>query len=153
MRIFHVFALLVAGVAFAQQPTPLPVAPSTTKPAADAKAPDYSKDPWVIEYQKSTYRFENDGSGTREVVARIRVQSEAAMQALGQLIVGYSAGVENVEIKYVRVHKSDGTVITAPASAVQDLTAPIARENPVYTDYRQKHITVPGLRSEERRVG
>jgi len=149
MRILRVLALFVAGAAFAQQPIPLPAAPSAAKPDADAKAADYSKDPWVIEFQKSAYRFENDGTGTREVTARIRVQSESAMQALGQLVVGYSAGIENVEIKYVRVRKPDGTVITAPESAVQDLTAPIARENPVYTDYRQKHITVPGLRPGE----
>src|SRR4051812_22014780 len=148
MRIFRVFALFVAGVALAQQPTPLPATPSTTKSDAD-KSPDYSKDPWVIESQKTSYRFESDGTGTREVVSRIRVQSDAAVQALGQLVVGYSAGIENVEIKYVRVRKADGSVITAPESAVQDLTAPIARENPVYTDFRQKHITVPGLRPGE----
>ena len=147
MRILRVFALFVAGVAFAQQPVPLPAAPSSAK--SDAKAPDYSKDPWVIESQKTSYHFENDGSGTREVTARIRVQSEAAMQALGQLVVGYSAGVEKVEVKYVRVIKADGSIIVAPESSVQDLTAPIARENPVYTDYRQKHITVPGLRPGE----
>ena len=35
------------------------------------------------------------------------------------------------------------------ADAVQDLSAPIEREAPVYTDYRQKHITVPGLRPGE----
>ena len=103
----------------------------------------------MVEYQKSSYHFENDGTGWREVVSRIRVQSDAAVQALGQLVVGYSAGIENVEIKYVRVRKADGTVIAANDSAVQDLTAPIARENPVYTDYRQKHITVPGLRPGE----
>ncbi len=33
--------------------------------------------------------------------------------------------------------------------AVQDLSAPVEREAPVYTDYRQKHITVPGLRPGE----
>jgi hypothetical protein len=37
-------------------------------------------------------------------------------------------------------------VVKAGDDAVQDLSAPIEREAPVYTDYRQKHITVPGLR-------
>jgi hypothetical protein len=44
------------------------------------------------------------------------------------------------------VYKPDGTVVTAAASDVQDLTAPISREAPIYTDLRQKHVTVPGLR-------
>ena len=32
---------------------------------------------------------------------------------------------------------------------MQDLSAPVEHEAPVYTDYRQKHITVPGLRPGE----
>lgn len=148
MRCIQVFALLVAGIAaVAQQPSPLPIAPSAAKAAA-AK-PDYSKDPYVVEFQKTTYRFENDGTGLREVVARIRVQNEGAVDALGQLVLGYSSGVEQLDIKYVRVRKADGTVVTASDSAVQDLTAPVARENPMYTDFRQKHVTVPGLRPGE----
>ncbi|MGH9521978.1 MAG: DUF3857 domain-containing protein, partial [Terriglobales bacterium] len=150
MRFPHVvLALMVAGVAFAQQLSPLPIAPSASKTAQSDSKPDYSKDPWVVEYQKTTYRFENDGTGSREVVAKIRVQNEGAVDALGQLVMGYSAGVEEVDIKYVRVRKADGTVVTASDSAVQDLTAPVARENPMYTDFRQKHITVPGLRPGE----
>jgi hypothetical protein len=62
---------------------------------------------------------------------------------------GYNSANERVEIPYVRVLKEDGTVIKAGDDAVQDLSAPLEREAPVYTDYRQKHITVPGLRPGE----
>ena len=62
---------------------------------------------------------------------------------------GYNSANERVEIPYVRVLKEDGTVVKAGDDAVQDLSAPIEREAPVYTDYRQKHITVPGLRPGE----
>src|SRR5262249_33738580 len=51
--------------------------------------------------------------------------------------------------QYVRVHKADSSTVTAPADAIQDLSIPLEREAPVYTDYRQKHITVPGLRPSE----
>ena len=47
---------------------------------------------------------------------------------------------------YVCVRKADGTIVNATVSDIQDLTAPVAREAPVYTDLRQKHVTVPGLR-------
>src|SRR5205823_13735803 len=50
---------------------------------------------------------------------------------------------------FVRVLKLDGSTVTAPADSVQDLSIPLEREAPVYTDYRQKHITVPGLRPGE----
>ena len=63
--------------------------------------------------------------------------------------LGYNSANERVEIPYVRVLKEDGSVVKAGDDAVQDLSAPIEREAPVYTDYRQKHITVPGLRPGE----
>ena len=97
----------------------------------------------------SRYRFESDGTGRKETIARIRVQSEAGVQQWGQLLEGYNSANERVEIPYVRVLKEDGSVVKASDSDVQDLTAPVEREAPVYTDYRQKHITVPGLRPGE----
>src|SRR5579862_9207023 len=116
--------------------------------AAD-KMHDYSEESYVVEKMHTTYRFETDGTGRKEVVARIRVQSEAGVQQWGQLQVGYNSANERVEIPYVRVLKKDGTVVKAGDDAVQDLSAPLEREAPVYTDYRQKHITVPGLRPGE----
>ena len=92
----------------------------------------------------SRYRFEADGTGRKEVTARIRVQSEAGVQQWGQIQVGYNSANERVEIPYVRVLKEDGTVVKAGDDAVQDLSAPVEHEAPVYTDYRQKHVTVPG---------
>lgn len=117
--------------------------------AAAAATQDYSKESFVVESMHSTYRFEADGTGRREVVARIRVQSEAGVQQWGQLQFGYNSANERVEIPYVQVVKADGTIVKAGDDAVQDLSAPVEREAPVYTDYRQKHVTVPGLRPGE----
>ena len=125
---------------------------SAGTPAAPPKSEDkrdYSQESFVIEQMHSRYRFEADGTGRKETVARIRVQSEAGVQQWGQLLEGYNSANESVEIPYVRVLKQDGSVVKADADSVQDLSAPIAREAPVYTDYRQKHITVPGLRPGE----
>ena len=170
------FACLLTGVATSQQsnpapaPSPAPANDSSSKtqsPEADktpvggaaakiadlakpgAKAPDYSQESFVIEQMHSHYRFEADGTGRKETKARIRVQSEAGVQQWGQLQEGYNSANERVEIPYVRVLKEDGSVVKAGDDAVQDLSAPIEREAPVYTDYRQKHITVPGLRPGE----
>lgn len=116
------------------------------RPQTSDKSHDYSQESFVVEQMHSTYRFENDGTGRKEVLARIRVQSESGVQTWGQLQFGYNSANERVEIPYVRVMKEDGSVVKAGDDAVQDLTAPVEREAPVYTDYRQKHITVPGLR-------
>jgi len=123
--------------------------PNATPSLPEPPKRDYSQEAFVIEQSHSIYRFESDGSGRRETVARIRVQSEAGVQQWGQLQVGYNSANERLEVAYVRVIKVDGSVVKAGADAVQDLTAPVEREAPVYTDYRQKHITVPGLRPGE----
>ena len=110
---------------------------------------DYSQEAFVVEQYRSIYRFENDGTGRKETVARVRVQSEAGVQQWGQIQVGYNSANERVEMDYVRVIKADGSVVKAGEDAVQDLSAPLEQQAPVYTDYRQKHITVPGLRPGE----
>src|SRR2546423_2841617 len=165
MRPRFVTLVLVCGLAIAataQQPSPATPAqtqsqpPNAEKHAGGPEAPkpesnghDYSRESFVIEKMHSTYRFEADGTGRKETIARIRVQSEAGVQQWGQLQEGYNSASERVEIPYVRVLKQDGSVMKAGEDSVQDLSAPIEREAPVYTDYRQKHITVPGLRPGE----
>ena len=124
--------------------------PADSAPAEEKETKhDYSQEAFVIEQLRSRYRFESDGTARKETVARIRVQSEAGVQQWGQLQFGYNSANERVEIPYVRVLKADGSVVKAGDDAVQDLSAPVEREAPVYTDYRQKHITVPGLRPGE----
>jgi tetratricopeptide (TPR) repeat protein len=127
------------------QKPPLPEPPAKLV----GKPHDYSQEAFVIEHIESRYTFKNDGTGRRETIARIRVQSEAGVQQWGQLQLGYNSANERVEIPYVRVLKEDGTVVKAGDDTVQDLSAPVEHDAPVYTDYRQKHITVPGLRPGE----
>lgn len=148
----HATLVLVLALTAAAQLAPPPSATpgNSSAPSAGGPAtgqaptpPDYSQQPFVLEHYRQSARFENDGTGREEQEARIRVISESGVQALGQLKVGYSALSDKLTIDYVRVRKPDGTVITAQESAVQDLTLPDA---PVYTDYHQKHISVPSLR-------
>src|SRR5215469_16949487 len=110
---------------------------------------DYAQESFVIEQMHSRYRFEADGTGRKETVARIRVQSEAGVQQWGQLLEGYNSANERVEIPYVRVRTADGTIVKADDSAVQDRSPPIVHEAPVVIDHRQQHITEPGLRPGE----
>ncbi len=142
--------LLFACTLLAQVPAPSPIpAPPVKTPLVAPAIVDHSQESYVVEKLKSSFRFENDGTGRREVCARIKVQSEAGVEQWGQLVVGYNSANERVDIPYVRVLKLDGSTVTAPAESVQDLSIPLEKEAPVYTDYRQKHVTVPGLRPGE----
>lgn len=143
------FALIFCGAISAQQQT-------TTSPSEHGGQPppakqkqnssDYSQEPFVVEQYYTAARFENDGTGERTVTARIHVQSEAGVQQLGELVFGYNSANEQMDVRYVRVQKVDGTVVSAGANAVKEMTATVARDAPVYTDFKEKHITVPSLR-------
>ena len=74
------------------------------------------------------------------------MQTEAGVQDFGQLRFGYNSANDRMEIGYVRVTKPDGTIVTAGADSIQDLSGVVQQAAPVYTDYREKHVTVPGLR-------
>ena len=115
-------------------------------PAAANQKPDYSHEAVVIEQLNTAYRFERDGTGQRDLHMRVKVQSDAGVERFGQLVFPYSSANEKLDMDFVRVRKADGTVVNAAATDVQDLSAPVAREAPIYTDLRHKHITVPGLR-------
>src|SRR5262252_149238 len=104
---------------------------SSKVPAVTDKAPDYSQEAMVIEQMRVTYRFEKDGTGMHDIALRVKLQSDAALQRFGQLILPYVSANEKLDIDYVRVKKPDGTVINATAGDVQDLSAPISREAPV----------------------
>jgi len=72
-------------------------------------------------------RYENDGSGVRELRSRIRVQTNAVLTAAGQLVFQYNALDEEMIVKGVQVLKKDGSVVIAGAEAVQDLSAPVTQ--------------------------
>ncbi|HEV2288693.1 MAG TPA: DUF3857 domain-containing protein [Candidatus Acidoferrales bacterium] len=140
--------LLAAVVAYsssvavrAQQPPAQAPSSGSTK----AAPPDYSKEAAVVEQARISFRFENDGSGVEDQYARIRIQGVQAVQNWGQLMFEYNASTDKIHVVFIRVTKPDGHVVTAGSDAVQDLSSPVERIAPVYTDIRQVHVTVPDL--------
>lgn len=116
---------------------------ATTKPAV-AQA-DYSKEAFVDEEDVTKVSFENDGTGTREALVRIRIQSDAGVQHYSVLTFAYQEATEKLDIDYVRVRKPDGTVVVTPADNVQDMPSEITRQAPFYSDLHEKHVAVKGL--------
>ncbi len=106
---------------------------------------EHSKEALVIEKFTRKETFENNGNSDREDTARVRIQSEAGVQAYGVLTFSYASGTGTFEIGYVRVRKPDGTVIETPPESVQDMAAQITRQAPFYSDLHEKHIAVKGL--------
>ena len=140
-------ALLLSASLTAQQQQTSPAAPAnppqSSTPAA-AKS-DFPQEPFVIEKYALTARFENDGTAERSLRSRIKVQSDAGVQQLGDLIFGYNSANEKIDVHFVRVLKPDGTSVAAQPDAIKEMTAPVERDTPEYTDYKELHVTVPNL--------
>src|SRR5688572_22945481 len=68
--------------------------PSTGSARQSAPARDYSTEAAVVEQMYARYKFEQNGTGRRQMDVRVKVQSEAGVQQFGQLIFGYNAANE-----------------------------------------------------------
>src|ERR1700731_262035 len=136
-------AALVGSVAtrsMAQVPNLTPAPPSSSAiPKTNAE------EAAVIERILNRVRFENDGTELSETEAVVRIQSQAGVEAFGQLVFGYSSATEKLTIDYVRVRKPDGRMVATPESTAQDFAPDVLREAPMYSDYRQRHISVAAL--------
>jgi tetratricopeptide (TPR) repeat protein/transglutaminase-like putative cysteine protease len=107
--------------------------------------PDYSKEALIFENSITRIVFENDGTGTRDSSARIRIQSDAGVQRYALLTFAYQNSIESLDIDYVRVVKPDASIVVTPPENTQDITAEITRGAPFYSDLREKHVAVKGL--------
>src|SRR5258708_13245455 len=109
LRRFVLFTLLFSTALLAQTPT----TPSPSAPPLPPKPPDRSQESYVVEKLRTTYRFENDGTGRREIYARIKVQSEPGVEQWGQLVWGYNSANERIEVPYGRVLTADSPTCAA----------------------------------------
>src|ERR1700722_18980170 len=84
----------------------------TAKPQSGAPATDGPPGaPSELELLHTHVRFENDGTGSREVIARIRILSYARVSQWSELSFDFKPSKERVQIHYVRIVKKDGKVV------------------------------------------
>ncbi len=124
---------------------------SATQPAktAAAESPrhaeDYSKEALVFEQLDTIYRMQADGTGERDMHVVMRIQSDGAAQRFGVLTIAFASAYETPHIKYVRVHKADGTTVETPPADAIEMPADVTREAPLYSDLKQLHLPVRSL--------
>jgi Flp pilus assembly protein TadD/transglutaminase-like putative cysteine protease len=136
-------SLFLGKNARAQAPAP------SQQPAASQQKANNADEAAVFERILNRLRFENDGTEVSETEAVVHIQSQAGVEEFGQLVFGYSSATEKLEIEYVRVRKPDGEVVVTPDSTAQDFAPDVLREAPMYSDYRQRHISVTALQPSD----
>lgn len=115
------------------------------RPREDTQAPDYSKEPFVVEKNSTTAVFENDGTYSLEVTERAHIQSQAGVQQFGLLHFPYASATTTMEIVYVHVIKPDNRVIETPPENALDMPAEITQQAPFYSDLKDEQVAVKGL--------
>jgi tetratricopeptide (TPR) repeat protein len=124
---------------------PLTICSSQTSASVEKKAAaDAAEQPAIIEELSISARFENDGNSVQTVRKRIKIQNEAGIRLYGIITFNFIAGQE-FSIDTMEVHKKDGSIVKAGTANTQEVTPEISRVAPMYSDIRQKQITVPGL--------
>lgn len=112
---------------------------------AGKKEAQNAKQAVIVEEIGNTAVFEKDGTGWRELHAKFRIISDAALQQFGVLTFPYLAANEEVQITDVHVRKPDGSIIKTTADDIQDMPSEVTRVAPLYSDLHEKHVPVKGL--------
>jgi len=151
-RRISLLTVLLAAIGLAQEKpaekaTGTPAQQSAPKPAEKppSATQDFSKEAYIIDRFATHIVAENDGTGTRELTAQVKLLADAGVKAFAVLNFVYSSANEAVEIDYVRVRKPDGTVVKTPDYNIQDMPGEVTRTAPLYSDIHEKHVAVKGL--------
>ena len=106
----------------------------------------YSAEAAVVERWETVYRYNANGTGTKETTVAIRLQSDAALRQFGVVSLPFASGTEHMELDYVRVRRPDGGVAETPVTDAMEIPAEVTRQAPFYSDLKQMQIPVRSLR-------
>jgi tetratricopeptide (TPR) repeat protein len=124
--------------------------PSTSIPKPSGDAAFYAAESLVGERLDTVYHYAADGTGSKEIIGVMRIQSDAAARQYGVLTIPFASSIEHVEIAYVRVRKPDGTIVETPVTDAQEMPQEVTREAPFYSDLKEKQLPVRNLRVGDR---
>lgn len=120
---------------------------SAQAPSSPTAKPDYTHESSIIEKMDRVYHYAADGTGSKDISAVIEIRDEAAVKNWSVLPLPFASSSEHVVIDYVRVRRTDGTVVETPPSDAQELPAAVTREAPFYSDLKEDQIPVRSLRA------
>jgi len=115
------------------------------KPSEEERSAVLARQSTIYEQFNVSVTFQRDGRWEEEEYCRAKVESEAGVEEMGKLTFGYGAENQDVQVLMARVIKKDGTIVNAGSDSILDVSEPFAGLGNHYSDYRQKHLLVPGL--------
>lgn len=155
-RFFALLCLAILPPAALSQTRPGPLhSPSARRGVLTAAHPrasaGQSRQDVAVERYVTTVRFQNNGTGERDLSVRMRIESAAGAARLRALSFEYDSSTEQMSLGYLRVRKPDGSVVNAPAGSATIESAPDApaksgkNSAPAYSLAKQLHVALPAL--------
>ena len=137
------FCVLLTIVA-SSLPTQAPA--QTTPPSTIPGNAAYADEPIVIKHTDTIINLATDGTGWKEHTLVARLQSDATVKKYGVLSVPYASNSEHVELLYARVRHPDGAVAETQTSDAMDMSSPVTRQAPFYSDQKELQLPIRSLR-------
>jgi len=115
-----------------------------SQPPSDSIAAYPANFPFAFDFLQTSYRFENDGTGRKDVTAEIHILSKSGAWQWAELRFYYKPSGERLEIPYIRIAKRDGSVVKVDIeSGKEDRRGD--RKEFRDLDYDEKRAYIPGL--------
>ncbi len=120
------------------------------KPAKDVleNAPersDYPNSDAVIMLDKGVVNVKKNASKSVTVSTRVKVFNKEGRQKFGEVKIPYIAGSGQPKLHYIRTITPEGKVLKPDKDAIRDVTPAKLQNYPMYSDVKNKVISMPGL--------
>jgi Flp pilus assembly protein TadD/transglutaminase-like putative cysteine protease len=109
----------------------------------------YAKEPYVLERQDLTARFENDGTEERDLSVRVRLQDDDGAQHFRDIVFSYVSPNETVSVRSAKIHRPDGSSVDvlAATNSTKETTTPSAHDLPAYSNVKELHLLASALQT------
>ena len=105
----------------------------------------YSDQSMVYLLDDGVIRVEADGRSSETFRMVVQILKEDAVRSFQERRLGYAPAHERLTVNWVRVLKTDGTVISDKPAQIQDSDVPAAMANPVYADQKVRRMSLTGV--------
>lgn len=101
--------------------------------------------PYVTLLEDGHYRLEPDGRSRYDMRQVVQVLDANAARSLAERAFGYDGGRQALTVRWARVLRPDGTVLSDRVAQEQDGAVPAAMNSPIYTNQRLKRLSLASV--------
>lgn len=125
--------------------SPLPAVPSDSIVRLAFEPGQVRGAPFVVLLDEGVFRVERDGTWRNEVRQVLQVFDADGVRALGERALTFSRTHQRLTIRWVRVLRPNGEVISDRPAQEQDADVPAAMNAPIYQDQRVRRLSLAGV--------